>query len=79
MVVANPSPTARHGDGRMEKPLLLLWCRRWCVREAEEKAETAGECGGGTTASPKKSPEMFSGGDWPEAAPKFERGEEEGF
>nr|GEX61902.1 hypothetical protein [Tanacetum cinerariifolium] len=64
---------------RLEKPPLLLWCRRWCVGEAGEKAGTAGECGEGATASPKKSPKKFSGGGWPEAGPEFEIGEKEGF
>nr|GEW03701.1 hypothetical protein [Tanacetum cinerariifolium] len=47
--------------------------------EAGEKAGTAGDCGRGAAASPKKSPEKFSGGGRLEAATEFERGEEEGF
>nr|GEW06188.1 hypothetical protein [Tanacetum cinerariifolium] len=38
-----------------------------------------GECGKDAAASPKKLPEKFFDGGWPEAAPKFEREEEEEF
>nr|GEY37243.1 hypothetical protein [Tanacetum cinerariifolium] len=54
---------------------------RWAavISKQNGRRVAAEECGGGAAASPEKSPEKFSGGGWPEAASKFERGEEEGF